>query len=136
MQKECRKLFVTLLLNTNINILDIKLLVPKLKNDLGFGSTEFFVLRSNTKRMLPRLLFHITKSKDFREKAEKAMTGASGHRRVPKSFVESYPIPDIPISKQQKIVSEIENIENKISDLQNQLDRIPEKKKEALQKYL
>ena len=110
-------------------------LVPKLENNVGFGSTEFYVLRTN-KLMLPKLLFYITKTNDFRIKAESEMTGTSGHRRVPKAFVEGYNVPNFSIEEQKKIVSEIEKIETKINQLEKLINEIPRKKEEVLKKYL
>lgn len=111
-------------------------LVPKLENNIGFGSTEFFVLRTDQEKLLPKILFYFTQSKDFRINAEKEMTGTSGHRRVPKSFIENYEIPITSISEQQKIVSEIEKIEQKISALQKEIDEIPKQKEAILKNYL
>ncbi|MDP2384747.1 MAG: N-6 DNA methylase [Bacteroidota bacterium] len=111
-------------------------LVSKLQNNIGFGSTEFFVLRANKEKLLPKILFHFTQSKDFRNNAEKVMTGASGHRRVPKSFIENYEILLPPLSEQKKIVSEIEKIEKKIAALEKQISLIPRQKEAVLKKYL
>lgn len=111
-------------------------LVSKLENNIGFGSTEFFVLRADKKKLLPKILFHFTQSKDFRINAEKEMTGTSGHRRVPKSFIENYKIPLPPLSEQQKIVSEIEKIEAKIKILETEIAEIPKQKEAILKKYL
>ncbi len=110
-------------------------LVPKLENNIGFGSTEFYVLRANN-LILPKFLFYITKTQDFRVKAENNMTGTSGHRRVPKSFIENYEIPHLSISEQQKIVQKIEKIEVKINTLEKEIASIPDKKELILKKYL
>ncbi len=64
------------------------------------------------------------------------MTGASGHRRVPKSFIENYEIPLPSLSEQQKIVSEIEKIEEKIKALETEIAEFPKKKEAVLKKYL
>jgi type I restriction enzyme M protein len=111
-------------------------LVPKIENNLGFGSTEFFVLRSNKRKIIPKLLFYITKAKDFREAAEKEMTGASGHKRVPKSFIEKYLVPDFSVSQQEKIISEIETIEAQTKKLEATLAEIPQQKNAILKKYI
>ena len=110
-------------------------LVEKLENNLGFGSTEFFVLRSNTKKIIPKLLFYITKSEDFRKEAEKEMTGASGHKRVPKSFIEKYLVPDFSLSEQNKIISSIVKIEQELTNLEQELSNLPVEKNKVLKKY-
>lgn len=111
-------------------------LVSNLQNNIGFGSTEFFVLRADKGLIEPKLLFYISKSEDFRKNAEKNMTGTSGHRRVPKSFIETYNVSLPPLSEQQKIVSEIEKIEQKITELEKQIAEIPKQKEAILKKYL
>ena len=111
-------------------------LVSDLESNIGFGSTEFFVLRVNKEKLLPKILFYFTQSKELRINAEKEMTGASGHRRVPKSFIETYEIPFFTLSEQKKIVIEIEKIENKIANLEKELNLIPKQKEQILKKYL
>lgn len=111
-------------------------LVKGLKNNIGFGSTEFFVLRADKTRISPKLLFYLSKSKNFRIAAEKNMTGTSGHRRVPKSFIESYEIALPALPEQRKIVAEIEKIESKINELEQQIATIPQQKEAILKKYL
>ncbi len=110
--------------------------VSGLPNNIGFGSTEFFVLRADKAKLYPKLLFYITKNKTFRTNAEKEMTGASGHRRVPKAFIESYQISLPPIESQDKIVAEIEKIEKKIAVLEKQIELILKNKEQVLKKYL
>jgi len=109
--------------------------IENMKNNLGFGSTEFFVLRSNGK-ILPRLLHYHMQRKDFRELAAKNMTGTSGHKRVSKIFLEDYKLPLPPLEIQQKIVSEIEKLEARISELENELKEIPKMKEKVLKRYL
>jgi type I restriction enzyme M protein len=106
-----------------------------LTNGVGFGSTEFFVLRANGK-ILPELLFRFTHDAEFRKEAERHMTGASGHRRVPKSFVENYEIPCPPIEEQKRIVAEIARLETQIAEAEKELLKFAEKKADILRKYL
>ena len=56
--------------------------VPALINDIGFGSTEFHVLRP-TEDIDAKYLYYYVSSKSFRGEAERHMTGAVGQRRVP-----------------------------------------------------
>lgn len=110
--------------------------VEGLQNNIGFGSTEFLVLRANKDLIEPKILFYISQFKAFREEAQKHMTGSSGHRRVPKAFVENYEVSLPPLPEQQKIVAEIEKIEAKISELTQQIEQIAAKKEAVLKKYL
>lgn len=63
--------------------------VGKLVNDIGYGTTEFFVLRCSD-RLYNRFLYHLVRDKLFRDKAKAVMTGAVGQQRVPKRYLETY----------------------------------------------
>jgi len=78
-----------------------------LNNAIGFGSSEFYVLRPSNKVLAEFIYFCITNSM-FREKAIKQMTGTGGLQRVPRSYVEQYSIPLPPLEIQKQIVAEIE----------------------------
>ena len=84
-------------------------IVNNLINGIGFGSSEFHVLRCNEK-MLNRYLHRFIVQDKFRNEAQKAMTGAVGLRRVPKQFIENYliPVPNT-LEEQSKIIQEIES---------------------------
>lgn len=111
-------------------------LVPKLANNIGFGSTEFFVLRGNKDEIHPKILFYITRFNSFRVAAEKEMTGASGHKRVPKAFIENYQAPKIPYKEQLKVVEKIEKNEGRINALQSRLVVLSKKKEQIIKKYI
>lgn len=84
-------------------------IVNHLKNGIGFGSSEFHVLRCSDEILNDYLLHFIIQDK-FRNEAQNAMTGAVGLRRVPKQFIENYSFPFPPtLSEQQLIVQEIES---------------------------
>ncbi len=83
-------------------------IVDNLKNGLGFGSSEFHVLRTNEKIINKFLFFYMVQNK-FRKEAAIEMTGAVGLRRVPKQFLENYIIPLPSLIEQQLIVSELES---------------------------
>jgi type I restriction enzyme M protein len=110
-------------------------LVANLPTEFGFGSTEFFVLRSSNK-ILSSLLYQIVKQKTFRADAEKNMTGTSGHRRVPKEFLETYKVALPSIVEQQTIVNTIEEIEDKITVLQEQIETFKVQKELILKSHL
>ncbi|WP_436395925.1 N-6 DNA methylase [Acidithiobacillus ferriphilus] len=78
-----------------------------LRNGIGFGSSEFYVLRP-TGDLLPQWVFMFAATPSFRAWATPQMTGTGGLQRVPRSVVESYEIPLPPLATQQAIVAEIE----------------------------
>lgn len=78
-----------------------------LHNGIGFGSSEFYVLRP-TGDLLPQWLFMFAAAPAFRAWATPQMTGTGGLQRVPRSVVESYQIPLPPLATQLAIITEIE----------------------------
>ena len=83
--------------------------VPALKNGLGFGSTEFHVLRPY-REISPRYIYHFISSESFRSDAERNMTGAVGQRRVPTSYLIDQSVPVPPVREQHRIVVKIEEL--------------------------
>ncbi len=75
-----------------------------LENGVGFGSSEFMVLRCG-QQLDPEYLFYFLSRNEFRETGKSRMTGAVGHRRVPPEFVQAQPIPLPPLDKQKRIVA-------------------------------
>ena len=63
----------------------------KLKNGIGFGSSEFHVLRPK-EGVLPEWIYYSISTKQFREEGVNHFTGSSGLKRVPANFVEDYKI--------------------------------------------
>ena len=83
--------------------------VPPLKNDLGFGSTEFHVLRPYCETSAQYVYFFVS-SESFRRDAEHNMTGAVGQRRVPTSYLADQFVPVPPAAEQRRIVAKIEEL--------------------------
>ena len=94
-------------------------LATGLENGLGFGSTEFHVLRPDTAIVLGEWLFYLTSWSAFRKDAEKHMTGSAGQKRVPKSFLVKYEIDVPPIDDQEYQVLQLNRI-RKIIDARRQ----------------
>ncbi len=78
-----------------------------LPTEVGFGSTEFHVLRAKS-FVLPQFLYLLTKTSEFRRLGADAMTGAAGQQRVPSSFVANYSMSLPPLSEQTAIVEYLE----------------------------
>lgn len=77
------------------------------KDEVAFGSTEYFVLRANKELINPLYLYYLSVSSDFRTVAIKSMTGTSGRQRVQKEAILNYEF-DLPsLKEQERIVSRI-----------------------------
>lgn len=84
-------------------------IIGKLVNDIGYGTTEFYVLRCGRK-LSNKYLYHIVRSKKFRDEAKANMTGAVGQQRVPKDFMENYNLNLPTLNEQIEIVRIIDNL--------------------------
>lgn len=106
-----------------------------ISKNIGFGSSEFHVFRP-TDKILSKYIFYILNRDTIRKEAEKQMTGASGHKRVPIGYYENLEIPLPTLNEQQKIVAQIEEYEKQIAEAQKAIDVSTELKNAVLQKYL
>jgi len=84
--------------------------IANIDTEIGFGSTEFHVLRPRPE-ILPEWIYLFLASKSIRKLAEMKMTGSAGQKRVPKSFFDKTKIPVPPLKTQQKIVEILEKAE-------------------------
>jgi len=80
--------------------------LDKLPTPVGFGSTEFHVVRPGPK-LLGAYLRLITSSAQFLENGENSMTGSAGQQRVPTDFVKNYPIALPTLAEQAEILDVI-----------------------------
>jgi len=78
-----------------------------LNTEIGFGSTEFHVLRAKDE-VLPEYIYSLVSSSAFRTEAETKMTGSAGQKRVPKDFVENYELVIPSLEEQRRIVDILE----------------------------
>lgn len=78
-----------------------------LRNGVGFGSTEFHVLRAS-KQVLPEWLFYFWRLPETRQQAARNMTGSAGQKRVPAGFLESLEVPLPPLCEQVRIAGQLE----------------------------
>ena len=102
-----------------------------LKNGVGFGSTEFIVLRARNK-ILPRIIYYLITSNLFKKEGIRHMTGSAGQKRVPAKFVKKYKIPLPPLEVQKEIVDEIEGYQKKIKAHYQSIKIIEKKIKEII----
>lgn len=81
-----------------------------LENGMGFGSTEFHVLRP-TEVVLPEYVFSLIRQKVFRDRAAAAFVGTGGLQRVPPDFLSRVKIPLPTLLEQQRIVDVLRQVE-------------------------
>ena len=64
-------------------------MLEDLPTQVGFGSTEFIVLRASRK-IDPRFLYLLTFEAQFRRLGVESMTGSAGQQRISQEFVANY----------------------------------------------
>jgi type I restriction enzyme, S subunit len=74
-----------------------------LTNGIGFGSSEYIVFRPDAS-VDKEWLYYFLAQPRFRDEGAERMSGAVGHKRVAKDFIEGYPIPVPPLPEQRRIV--------------------------------
>jgi len=75
-----------------------------LTNGVGFGSSEYIVLRPLA-CLTANFLYYFLLQDSFRETGARNMTGTAGQKRVTKTYVESSGIPTPPLKEQERIVA-------------------------------
>jgi type I restriction enzyme S subunit len=84
-------------------------IAENLENGIGFGSTEFHVIRL-ANESVPRFFLYYLLRQKFRTDAQRSMTGSAGQLRVPIEFIKKSVIPIPPLAEQCRILSRIEEI--------------------------
>lgn len=93
-----------------------------LENGLGFGSTEFHVLRP-TEAVLPEYVFSFIRQQAFRDRAASAFVGTGGLQRVPPDFLTRVKVPLPTLPEQQRIVDVLRQAEV-VAKLRNHFDEL------------
>ena len=101
-------------------------IAKNLENGIGFGSSEFYVLRSSMS-VLPEWIYFCVTYPLFRQDGIRNMTGTGGLQRVPRIFIGNYPIPVPSLNVQQKIVTEIETEQSLVNANRELITRFEQK---------
>jgi len=81
---------------------------------IGFGSTEFHVLRAR-EGLSPQYLYRLTTHAVFRKLGEQAMTGSAGQQRVSDDFVANFVAPVPPPAEQAAIVRFLSALDRRVN---------------------
>ena len=86
-----------------------------LENGIGFGSTEFHVLRARPGNA-QRFVFQLTQWKKFRHVAEGQMVGSAGQQRVPRSFFDEFLVANFNLDEQSTIARILDTLDTTIRE--------------------
>lgn len=108
-----------------------------LENGVGAGTTELHIIRVGN-HIISKFLLWFFKTEKFTKNGILNMTGATGHKRVPKDFIKNLQIPLPPLQEQEQITSYLDELSLNIKDLkqnyQTQIKNLQELKKSLLDK--
>lgn len=85
-------------------------IVNNLKSGMGFGSTEFHVVRLIDLSFPKGYVFYYLLQEEFRGAAKTKMKGTAGQLRVSARFMEEAPIPLAPLAEQRRIVGKVDEL--------------------------
>jgi len=86
-------------------------IMKNLKNGIGFGTTEFHVLRPIEGVSTSEWIYHLTMQHSFRKKAEQNMSGSAGQKRVPSDYFDKVKVVMPPIELQTQFAQIVEKTE-------------------------
>ena len=92
-----------------------------LKNGVGAGTTELYILRNNKTLSFNKYIFWFIKTQEFINNGIKAFTGAVGQQRISRDFIENTLIPLPPLAEQYRIVQKIETYFSFLDTIENSL---------------
>jgi len=82
-------------------------IAQNLTNGIGFGSTEYIVIRANTSIVYPEWIFYHINTPEFIDGGKSFMTGTAGQQRVDINYVKQYRIPVPSLDEQKEILDKI-----------------------------
>lgn len=85
------------------------------QGEIGFGSTEYIVLRAIPNVSDPDFIYYLTISDLVRAPAIKSMVGSSGRQRVQQNVLETLELPLPPYDEQKKIAAILSALDEKIA---------------------
>ncbi|MCU7891604.1 MAG: restriction endonuclease subunit S [Candidatus Thiodiazotropha sp. (ex Ustalcina ferruginea)] len=108
----------------------------ELTNGIGFGSTEFHVIRAKN-GICSKLIYHITNSFEFRFHGRANMQGSAGHKRVPTDYLRLYKFYwPVDFKEQTKIANMLDTVASEIEFLSNETAALTNQKKALMQQLL
>ena len=89
---------------------------------VGFGSTEFHVLRPKSDRIYMPFLWALLTDEHILEAAQGMFSGSAGQQRVPDTFLKKFPIILPPLKKQKALADKVFSALNKAKALCEQAE--------------
>jgi type I restriction enzyme S subunit len=110
-------------------------LALNLNHGVGFGSTEFHIIRSH-EGTSNKYIYHWLQSQRLRKKAEAFMIGSAGQQRVQSNFFDNFLIPLPPIEEQERIAEVLDTIDEVIQKTEAVIAKLQQVKQGLLHDLL
>ncbi len=82
-------------------------LASEMPTDIGFGSTEFHILRQKSDRIYMPYLWVILSDEHILEAAQGMFGGSAGQQRIPDTFLKKFPIVLPPLQIQKELADKV-----------------------------
>lgn len=105
-----------------------------LSNGIGFGSTEFHVLRPLREKSNSYWIYHLTTLIEFRRLAERKMTGSAGQKRVPTDFLNNIQVVVPPIELQNQFADFVKKTDKLKFEMEKSLKELEDNFNSLMQK--
>ena len=92
------------------------------EEEVGFGSTEYIVMRARKNLTNSKYIYYMAISSFFRQLAIKSMNGSSGRQRVQNDLLFNQIIDLPPLETQEKIASILSSLDDKI-EINNEMNK-------------
>jgi type I restriction enzyme S subunit len=89
-----------------------------LANGLGFGSTEFHVIRPNSDVILAEWVWYFIRQESFRREGTHHFRGAVGQQRVPPEYLEDAQMPLPSLAEQRRVVAHIKECMERMEEIE------------------
>jgi type I restriction enzyme M protein len=83
-------------------------IASNLSNGIGFGSSEYFILRAKDDVIKREWIYYCINANQFLLNGKNNLSGTSGLQRLSRDFLSDYLVPFPSISEQEEIIREIE----------------------------
>jgi type I restriction enzyme S subunit len=110
--------------------------LTEMPSDVGYGSTEFHVIRAKAGETDAGYLNLLVNSVPFRERGARNMQGSAGQRRVPVDFIKAYPLHLPPLPEQRKIADILSTWDQAIDKTEALLSNARTQKRALMQQLL
>ncbi|MBN2006041.1 MAG: restriction endonuclease subunit S [Anaerolineae bacterium] len=110
--------------------------VHSLKNGLGFGSTEFHVIRVHGTQADPEFIYYHTIGHNFRGRGGADMVGSAGQKRVRTDFVKNYKVMLPSLPEQRRTAAVLNACDRELDLLRRKRDALQQQKKGLMQRLL